>query len=338
MRARLIISVVVVFALCYGAASVWRRVKANPESALEQAVEAVDAVEARATKGLLKEFEAERATTKHDLSGERRVAIENPFGHIVIAAGGPQMEVERVIYARGKDAAEAKRKAAGFKVTTKRTKESGFTIAVEGKEKEYDVGVSLTVRVPPTADVTAYVTDGAVQVGDLQGAVKVEASSGDIVVGKVKGKVTVSTSAGSIEVKGAGGGLDAQTSSGSLLVSNAQGPTVTARTMSGAIKLHVLQTEKLIATTMSGAIEASVAQPFSGSAEVRSATGAILLALPANSNCRVETATGSGAIKCSLPLRDEKHAGPNVTGRLGAGKGKVIVTNNTGAIEVKPTR
>jgi DUF4097 and DUF4098 domain-containing protein YvlB len=100
----------------------------------------------------------------------------------------------------------------------------------------------------------------------------------------------------------------------------------------------VISADKLIATTMSGPVDVSISQPFSGEGEVQSSSGDLLISLPTNSNCKVRTATGSGPITCSLPLKEEKHEGTNISGRLGAGKGTFLVTNDSGAIELRPTR
>ncbi len=368
MRARPIIAVIAVVALSYGVATLWRHASpkltptARPKARSEGPARGADArrspeasrapgttppaapapVEPAATQTPQTaalghgQYQVERTTTRHDLAGEKRVVIENPYGHVVVASGGPQVEVEKTVFARGKDEAEARKKGQAFTVSVARDKRQGFVISVEGDPRDYDVGVNLLVRVPPTAALRAKSGEGDVRVGDMQGSVKAEASMGEVVVGNVKGKVTASTASGNVVVKGAGGGLDAQTSSGNLDLQNAQGASVTARSMSGTIKLRVISTSHLIATTMSSAVDVSIAQPFSGQAEIRSASGDLLVAIPVTSDCKVQTMTGSGPVKSSLPLKDEKHAGPNISGRLGAGKGLLLVTNDSGGIEVKP--
>ena len=354
MRARLIIAVVAVVALSYGMAALWRHASrkltptARPGVESRGAARAADAT--RGPKASLAtsttppaalgrgQFQVERTTTRHDLAGEKRVVIENPYGHVVVAPGGPQVEVEKTVFARGKDEAEAKKKGQAFTVSAKQDKPRGFVISVEGDPRDYDVGVNLLVHVPPRVALSARAVEGDVRVGDMQGSVKAEGSMGEVVIGDVKGKVTASTASGNVVVKGAGGGLEAQTSSGNLDLQNAQGASVIARSMSGTIKLRVISTSHLVATTMSSAVDVSIAQPFSGQAEVRSASGDLLVAIPAASDCKVQTMTGSGSVKSSLPLKDEKHAGPNISGRLGAGKGLLLVTNDSGGIEVKPTK
>lgn len=350
MRARLIVAIVVVFALSYGVATLWRRVHSDSEPTRPHVPKATrkeqqpvpgqpgKAAERAAEKPVLKEFEVARTTTRSDLAGETRVVIGNPYGHVTVEPGGPQVEVLKVVYARGPSETEARGKTKAFRVTTKQDKKEGLTVEVAGDPKNYDVGVNLTVRVPPTVTITARSGAGSVRVGDMRGSVTAEGSKGDVVLGHVKGKVTASTSSGKIEVQAAEGGLEARTSSGDLDLRDIKGDSVIARSMGGAIALRVISAGKVVATTMSGPVDLVIRQPFSGEAEVRSSSGDLLVSLPAASNCKVRTATGSGPIKCSLPLKEEKHEGTNVSGRLGAGKGTFLVTNDTGAIDLRPTK
>jgi hypothetical protein len=284
----------------------------------------------------VKDFQMPSATTTYDLAGEKRVVIGNPYGHIVVNPGGTKVVVKKEVYARGASESEARKKAGGFELVRKQDEAGALHLEVEGDPKDYDVGVNLMVTVPPTVTLKVLAVEGTVRVGDMQGSVEVEASANDVTVGRVKGEVKASTAAGNVDIKGAGNGLLAQTSSGSVSVINAQGESVIARTMSGPITLQVTRATKLIVTTMSGPADISVAQPFSGNGEVRSASGDLVVAIPASSNCQVRTMTGRGAIKVSLPLKEEKHEGINIRGRLGAGKGLLLVTNDSGGIEVKP--
>ena len=349
MRARIIVLALVVFGLSFGAAKLWRRGQSKPSEASGQTVAVAEpaadqpkeataqASEQAAARPARQDFPVERGTSRFDLKGAKRLEIENPYGHVVLAPGQAEVVVERVVNARGQNAQEAKGKVKGFRVTGKQDKERGFLVEVAGDPKNLEVAVNLTVSVPAGVAVRARSGEGSVVVGDLQGSVQAEGAGGDITVGNVKGKVTVSTAYGNIEVKGAGGGLEAQTSSGNLDLKNIKGGSVIARSMGGAIALRVIKAEKLIVNTMSGPVDLSVSQPFSGEGEVRSSSGDLLVSLPANSNCTVRTATGSGPIKCSLPLKEEKHQGTNISGRLGAGKGTFLVTNDSGGIELRPT-
>lgn len=284
----------------------------------------------------VKDFPLPRPVATYDVSGAKRLVIGNPYGHVFAEPGGTKVEVKQEVYARGKTEAEAEQKAGAFKLVQKQQK-GDLSVEVEGDPKNLDVGVNLRVRVPPSLNLKIRVAEGAVRVGDMQGSVEVDATAQAVTIGNVRGEVKANTSAGDLTIKGAGRGLLAQTSSGAIDVANAQGASVIARTMGGAIKLRALRADKLIVTTMSGPADVSVALPFSGQGEVRSASGDLVVAIPKTSNCQVKTMTGSGSIKVTLPLKEEKHEGLNISGRLGAGKGLLLVTNNTGGIEVKAT-
>ncbi len=179
-------------------------------------------------------------------------------------------------------------------------------------------------------------TAGEAKVSGFTAKAMVHGQAGKVTVNGCSGGVTASTTVGDLEIADCAGEIKANTSSGALFLDNVDGE-INAHTMSGMANVDARRADKLIVGSMNGAIDVKVRAPFSsGRMEVRSTSGDITVSLPAASNCRVRTATNIGPISCALPLSAVERAGPNVSGRLGAGKGYVEVTNDSGAITVKP--
>ena len=197
------------------------------------------------------------------------------------------------------------------------------------------VVVDLKVKAPAGTAVSIEVTTGEGKVSGITGGVVAHGQAGTVRVSECTGKVMASTTLGDLEVEDTTGQIEANTSSGALFADDVGG-SVTARTMDGMANVKVKRGDKVTVSTMSGAIDVKVESPFSGQMEVRTMSGDIAVAIPSRSNCRVRTMTNTGAITCTLPLSKVERAGPNVSGRLGAGKGYVEVMNNSGAISVKP--
>ena len=283
-------------------------------------------------------FKVRQTSTEADLGGASMVTIEDKFGHVWVKAGTPRVKIEQAAYATGKTQAEAAKKVKGFHVTTKRDAKEGLKITVEGDQKNMDVGYDLVVSMPITTKVKVRASDGDVRVDDFAADVSVDGSNGAAVIGHVKGKVGASTAAGDITIASATNGVEAQTSSGSIKLTGATGKCV-LRTMSGGIKASIGKSPKIIASTMSGAISVTVTAPFSGELQASSSSGDIRVAIPTNSDVKVSTATGSGPTSCTLPLKDVKRNGPNYdAGHLGAGKGAVRITNDSGGIALVATK
>jgi len=111
MRARIIILVVVVFLLAFGAGKLWRRGEGKPAHADSQAtavakptadsqletassgLHAGKAAEPAVGRADLQEFTVERGTSRFDLKGAKRLEVENPYGHVVLAPGQGGVEV-----------------------------------------------------------------------------------------------------------------------------------------------------------------------------------------------------------------------------------------------------
>jgi len=299
---------------------------------------ALTEVSKQGEKGALPRHQVAAKTTNLGTKPARKLTISNPFGSVEVVGGAAGISFESKTYLPGKTLEEARKLEVPIKVKTEITSEGEQKIEVVPIKDTpmLDVVVlDLKVKAPAGTPVSIEVTTGEGKVSGLTGGVAVHGQAGKVRVSECTGKVVASTTVGDLEVEDTTGQIEANTSSGALFADGVGG-SVTARTMDGMANVKVTRGDEVTVSTMSGAIDVKVESPFSGQMEVRTMSGDIAVAIPSNSDCRVRTMTNTGAITCTLPLSKVERAGPNVSGQLGAGKGSVEVTNNSGAISVKP--
>lgn len=327
MRGRWIIAVLVVLALVAGADYGWRRAKRQLRHAVQRAVQRVEAAH-------LPQRQVSSETRSLKPPGTGKLAIENPYGSVMVIGGTTAISLESRVFAAAATAEEARRRPNPFTVRVEAGPQGDQRITVKAKADDPNLPymtINLTVRAPSDTMLTASSSSGDVEVHGFTREVTVQNEAGGNIVANCTGPVTATTASGHNRITGASRGVTAQTSSGGTALEAVSGPVV-AETMSGSLTLRVNESSSIAASAMSGSIDVRVAAPFSGRMDVRCSSGSIGVALPPSSDCRVRAATGSGSITCALPLQHLQRAGPEVRGQLGAGRGYVEVTSTSGSI------
>jgi len=342
MRARLIISILVVLGISYLMVWGWGRAVKGAREYVQEAV--TYASEERWV-------ETARSTHTFDLAGATRLTIENEFGGAEVRAAGEgrQAKVERIVFAGGTDAA-ARARAARFSLSGRRGEAGEYRIVVRGERRRPRVHVKLLARVPPDLALRLRLAAGGASVAGLHGPVSISVQSGGISVGNIGGPLTAETGSGGVSVNGVrarlwvktgSGGIElrdirgsatAETGSGGITLREVHGRDIIAKTGSGHTELSKVDADNIRVEVGSGGLEISLAQPFSGDLRAKTGSGGMSLALPASSNCRIAATTGSGGVSCSLPVADAATSQGSVTGRLGAGRGYVQMHTDSGGI------
>jgi hypothetical protein len=295
-----------------------------------------EASPARPVPAEMRTFEIARSIRKFEVQAGAALVIDNHFGDVEVAAGGAEVQVESVVYARGADLEDARVRAASLTIDGKPDPDDGFTIAVEYGGSRSDVRADLAVAAPPETPLKVRVRAGRTRVRGLAG-VEVRGQAGDVEVSHIAGAASVDTTSGDVRETGVRGRATVRCSSGSVELAGI-GDSVLARTLSGRISLTDIRGDSLTTSTGSGDIDVGLSMPWAGQLEARSKSGRITVYLPADSNCRVRTATGSGDIASELPLTDVSRQGRNISGRLGRGEGLVDIATGSGDIRLLPAR
>jgi DUF4097 and DUF4098 domain-containing protein YvlB len=331
MRMRLVVSVLVVMGLVYGALAGWRYLLRRANEELRTAVPGM-VEEARRSSGSA--FEVGRRSSTYRLGTNHHVTIDNPSGDIDVTAGGPQVSVESVIYATGTSHDAAAAKASAIRLEESRAPDGGLTLSVVRDREVRNVWMQLRVQVPPDVGLRVTGGSGNVQVADLQGPVTAEVGSGNVTARNLAGGADLRTGSGNVTADGVRGGVSADSGSGDLRLTAVSGE-IAAHADSGNVTASVSTSTRVIAESGSGNVAVTLGQPFDGMLEAHAGSGNVTISLPAGSDCRVRAATGSGNVRSTLPLTEVSRTQSELGGRLGAGRGNVTAESGSGDVEVR---
>ncbi|MFE1246768.1 DUF4097 domain-containing protein [Streptomyces sp. NPDC058735] len=189
----------------------------------------------------------------------------------------------------------------------------GFLTCLDRKAWRRSAVVSLAV--PAGTRVEVGVVGAAAVISGIQGPSLVKGVTGDTTLVGLSGPVRAETVSGNLEAQAVTGDLRFSSVSGDLTVVEGSGPSVRADSVSGSMILD-LDPE--------------------GPTDVRlnSVSGEIAIRLPYPADADVEANTASGAVSNAFEdLRVHGQWGTHkITGRLGAGTGKLRATTVSGSI------
>ncbi|MDL4771920.1 MULTISPECIES: DUF4097 family beta strand repeat-containing protein [Thermomonosporaceae] len=158
--------------------------------------------------------------------------------------------------------------------------------------------------------------------------------SADAVVSGTTARTSVKSASGNVVLDGVHGDIDANTVSGDVEV---QGPArrITFTSVSGDLTLAGGTVDRLAARSARGRIAADVGLAREGRIEVNTVAGEVALRIPdpADAEVALNSAAG-GRLETSFPGLDRRDRSVSraVTGRLGAGTGRVSVNTVSGAV------
>jgi DUF4097 and DUF4098 domain-containing protein YvlB len=334
VRTRLVVSVLVVMALVYGALAGWHYLLRRANEELRATVPGMAEETLRSSA---RTSEVERRSSTYQLGASRQVTIENPSGDIEVEAGGSEVTVEGVIYAMGGSYDAAAAKASSIRLVESRAPDGGLTLTVDRDRRLRNVWMNLKVQVPP--DVRLRVTGGSgnVQVADLRGPVTAKVGSGNVTARNLAGRAELRTGSGNVVADVVRGGVSAASGSGDVRLAAVSGE-VAAHADSGNVTASIDASPSVRAGSGSGNVTVTVRQPFTGTLEAHAASGNVTVSLPSGSDCRVRAATASGDVRSTLPFAEVSHSQSALDGRLGAGQGSVVAESASGDVALRATQ
>ncbi|MHA5049233.1 DUF4097 family beta strand repeat-containing protein [Streptomyces sp. SD15] len=190
----------------------------------------------------------------------------------------------------------------------------GFLKWLDHKGWRRSAVVSLTV--PAGTPVEVGVVGAAAVVSGVEGRVEVKGVTGDTTLVRISGPVRVDTVSGSLEAQAVTGNLRFNSISGDLTVVEASGSSVRADSVSGSMIVDLNPTGTPTDVHLSNM------------------SGEIALRLPHPADAEVEANTASGTVSSAFEdLRVSGQWGAKkITGRLGAGNGKLKAMTVSGSI------
>ncbi len=159
---------------------------------------------------------------------------------------------------------------------------------------------NITVTVPREADLILETTTDPISANGIRGLLDVESKTGSIHLTECEGSVNARTHTGTVDLENVNGNMAARSTTGSIRF------------------LGSLST---------------------GDNSFRATTGSIDIALTGNPDLRLDASTTVGQITCSLDLGDARYEkgqyiGQHITGRIGAGAGRLTVETTVGSISI----
>ncbi|WP_158973187.1 DUF4097 family beta strand repeat-containing protein [Streptomyces griseus] len=174
----------------------------------------------------------------------------------------------------------------------------------------------VSLAVPARTRVEVGVVSAAAVVSGIEARAEVKGVSGDTTLVGLAGPVRADTVSGSVEAQALSGDLRFNSVSGDLTVVDGAGSSVKADSVSGSMIVDLDPTARPTDVTLS------------------SVSGEIAIRLPHPADAEVEANTASGAV--SNAFEDLRVSGQwgakRITGRLGAGNGRLKATTVSGSI------
>jgi hypothetical protein len=181
----------------------------------------------------------------------------------------------------------------------------------------------VTLAVPAATPVEVGVVGAAAVVSGMENRVEVKGVTGDTTLVRIAGPVRVDTVSGSLEAQAVSGDLRFNSVSGDLTVVEASGCSVRAESVSGSMIVDLDPTGSPTDVQLSNV------------------SGEIAIRLPHPADAEVEANTASGTVSSAFEdLRVSGQWGAKkITGRLGAGNGKLKAMTVSGSIAMlrRPT-
>jgi len=190
MRTRVLLPLVIVFALVSGAAWAVYRIR-----------QGIDSLAATVHAASLTRFEVGRETRTFDLARARSLTIDNHFGEVTVRPGGPDLRVEATTHARGEDLEDARRRARGLRIVGRPDGRTGFRLTAGQSRSDPTAGVDLAVYLPPTLALCVTVRAGRVAVHRIRGPVEVRADAGEVLLEDLSGPIAAHTRAGQLDLR-----------------------------------------------------------------------------------------------------------------------------------------
>ncbi|MFG2636981.1 DUF4097 domain-containing protein [Streptomyces sp. NPDC048362] len=181
--------------------------------------------------------------------------------------------------------------------------------------KGWNRSAVVTLAVPTGTRVEVGVVGAGAVVSGIRGQATIKGVTGDTTLVGVSGPVQADTVSGNLEAQAVTGTLRFKSVSGDLTVVEGSGPSVRADSVSGSMMVDL---------DPEGPTEVSLS----------SVSGEIAVRLPHPADAEVEANTASGTISNAFDgLRVHGQWGAHkITGRLGAGTGKLRATTVSGSI------
>jgi DUF4097 and DUF4098 domain-containing protein YvlB len=228
----------------------------------------------------------------------------------------------------------------------------GRDVRISGDGGGLEASADLRVLVPAGQRITVYLAAGRVSASNVNGRIRIDASSADVETTATKGSLGIDVGSGNVKVTGAEGELDVDTGSGDVALSDVHAGEVGIDTGSGEVNATTLGARTLKIDTGSGnvtlsGVAAEDANIETGSGDIRldvdqtlrsfhgeTGSGDVTLRAPASLSAALDIETSSGEIESDFDVAVTRREEDHLVGRIGAGAGRISVDTGSGSVRL----
>jgi DUF4097 and DUF4098 domain-containing protein YvlB len=185
-----------------------------------------------------------------------------------------------------------------------------------------------------TGDVEASTSGGDLDLGRVDGVVRVRTSGGDVGLKDVTGDVVARTSGGDVKVGRVGGRVEAKTSGGDIEVRGA-GADLEVSTSGGDIDLFDIE-GPVRASTSGGDITARLTRSPAESCKLSTSGGSIDLYLAPGVGLQIEASSTGGRVSADVPVTITEMDGKSrISGSINGGGATMTMRTSSGSIRIR---
>ncbi|GJG87175.1 hypothetical protein tb265_23560 [Gemmatimonadetes bacterium T265] len=230
-------------------------------------------------------------------------------------------------------------------------------LTIRGDGGGVEAWAEVTVYVPTGRRVAVHVGAGAAEArnvdGDLtldvhaaqvstegtRGRLVVDAGSGQVRVRDAQGReVNLDTGSGGVEARGIRADrLRVDAGSGSVQGGDVEASDVNLDTGSGGMRLDKVRARTIKLDAGSGSVDLELVGDVER-ANIDTGSGGITLRLPPTLGATLDIDAGSGGIHTDVPVQVTRSESGHLTGRVGDGRGRIVIDAGSGGVRIVPAR
>jgi len=228
----------------------------------------------------------------------------------------------------------------------------GHQVRIAGGGSGAEAWADLRVQVPAGRTLAIHQGAGTIEVANVNGDLHVKGYAASIRAAGTRGSLDLDTGSGAVEVRGARGDVKIDTGSGRVRVDDVSGGMLDVDTGSGGVMGEGIRVERLHVDVGSGSVQlagveardvnvdtgsGAVVLRMRGDSEsmrIDTGSGSVLLAVPAGFGAQADIDTGSGGIRVEVPAEVARSSRTHFTGRLGDGRGRLVIDTGSGGVQL----
>jgi DUF4097 and DUF4098 domain-containing protein YvlB len=238
-----------------------------------------------------------------------------------------------------------------------RNRDRGRRVYVKSRGEGLRAYADLRILVPAGKDVGIFIGIGELSASNVDGDIRLDATSGNVTAEGMRGTLFVDTGSGNVEVTDVEGTeLNIDTGSGDVRVTGARSGDVNIDTGSGTVTGTTLTTTDLSIDTGSGNIELTGVHATSlsmdtGSGDVDidlltdtddisvdTGSGDVTIGVPSGFGSAVDLSTSSGDVETDVEIQVTRRGRQHLAGRIGDGQGRMMIETGSGNVTIRASR